>query len=148
MKITILFACFVIILASCSKSDDNVYPEKTYTSTSGTAITVLGHQWATGIGYDYSGPAIICNLSTAFVLKGKTNGDSINIKTTRNGETKYKSVDLDVNKYFAQSTVIADSSFMQINIPTELLSWAVEVVVYKGSDSLKVPFKSEEIRLR
>jgi len=147
MKITILFACFVIMLASCSKSDDNVYPEKTYTSTSGTSITVLGQSWMTIIGYDYSGSAVMSNLSTAFVLKGKTNGDSIKIKTIRNGETKYKSIDLEVNKAFVQSTVIADSSFLQTNIPTKLVTWAVEVVVYKGSDSLKVPFKSEEIRL-
>jgi len=148
MKVTILFACFVILLSSCSKSDDNTYPEKTYTSTTGTSITFLGHQWSNSIGYNYTNTEVICKLSTDFALRGTTNGDSIKIKTIRNGETIYKSVSFDATKYFAQSIMIADSTVLQTNIPAGVFTKDVEVVVYKGADSLKVPFKSGELRFR
>ncbi len=148
MKVTILFACFVIILSSCSKSNDNTYVEKTYTSTAGTSITMLGHQWSNSIGYDYSDPAVICNLSTDFALRGTTNGDSIKIKIIRNGATIYKSIDLDVNKCFTQSIIVADSSVLQANIPAGVFTKEIEIIVFKGTDSLFVPFKSGDLRFR
>lgn len=148
MKVTILFACFVILLSSCSKSDDNIYPEKTFTSTAGTSIKILGHQWSNIIGYNYTSTDVICKLSTDFAIRGETNGDSIKIKFNRNGETIYKRIDLDVKKYFAQTVVIADSSVLQTNIPAGVFTKEIEVIVFKGPDSLKVPFKSEELRFR
>jgi len=149
MRSTILFACVVIILSSCSKSDDAINAEKTYSNTAGNSITIIGPVWGAGMGYNYYKPdSVICALYVNYELRGTTNGDSIKIKSILNEVTVYESVNLDAKKSFAHGNLIMGPRVLQANIPVGVFTKDIEVIVYKGADSLKVPFNSGSLSYR
>ena len=146
MKHPILFACLVISMSSCSKDDDST-AEKTYTNTMGTSIAITGPSWDVGIGYNYyKTDSVVCALSVGFALRGSTNGDSVKVKTIKEAATVYEKLNLDANKSFAQSFAVDSARVLQANIPKGEFTRDLEVVVYKGTDSLKVSFTSGPLR--
>ena len=149
MKITILFVGAVILLSSCSKSDDNTFTEKTYSNTNGTSIAITGPVWSTSTGYNYyKTDSIVCSLSVNYQLRGTINGDSIRIKSIRDEVTVYESVSLDAKKYFTHGNAIMKARVLQENIPAGVFTKDIEVIVYKGTDSLKVAFNSGPLRYK
>ena len=149
MKVTILFVGVVILLSSCSKSDDNTFTEKTYSNTNGTSIAITGPVWSTSTGYNYYKlDSVICALSVNYQLRGTTNGDSIKIKSIRDEVTVYESVSLDAKKYFTHGNSIMKARVLQENIPAGVFTKDIEVIVYKGTDSLKVAFNSGPLRYK
>jgi len=149
MKVNLIIACFVILLSSCSKSDDNTPTEKTYSNTNGTSIAITGPSWIASVGYNYYKPdSVICSLIVNYQLRGTINGDSIRIKSIRNEVTVYESVSLDAKKYFTHGSAIMEARVLQENIPAGEFTKDIEVIVYKGADSLKVAFNSGPMRFK
>ena len=149
MKVNLIIACFVILLSSCSKSDDNTPTEKTYSNTNGTSIAITGPSWIASVGYNYYKPdSVICSLIVNYQIRGTINGDSIRIKSIRNEVTIYESVSLDAKKYFTHGSAIMEARVLQANIPAGEFTKDIEVIVYKGTDSLKVAFNSGPLRYK
>jgi hypothetical protein len=134
----IVFVVGLISFVSCAKEatkdivDCCSKGSGTFDSSNGTTLSLTKQDWflkRNSIG----GGTINVGLS------GTTNGDSIAILTFGDGLLYYYKIDLDSEKHFNQDISI---SFTATTVPSGSFKRTTNLLVFKGSDTLKVDLES------
>ena len=149
MRVTLLITCFAFLLFSCSKNEE-INDEKTYTGTNGTAMTMAHTEWMVLIVYGYDQSSVANNISVHFRTTGNTNGDSMKIKFMRDDKTVYEKIDLNNTRSFYIDNIILTSDLKEFETiaPSGEFTKEVEMIVYKGADSLKVALNSGTLKYK
>jgi len=139
MKLPLLvFMAGLLTLASCAKEEkkdavDNCSKGSgTFSSTSGTTLNLTKQDWYLTRN-DIGGGYISVGLT------GTTNGDSLTILTRGDGLLCDYKIALNSNKQFNQDISI---SFTATSVPSGSFTTSTYLLVYKGSDTLKVDLES------
>ena len=128
----------LLSLVSCAKEEKNDIVDscskgsETFSSTSGTTLYLTKQDWFLKRNTIGGG-----NINVG--LSGTTNGDSITILTHGDGLLYYYKIALDSEKYFNQDISI---SFTANSVPSGSFKKTTNILVFKGSDTLRVDLKS------
>ena len=118
----IIFLLSIIVLASCSKKEDN----------SPAILDITDSQWYL-TRTNYGGGMVNLNIA------GSTNGDKVTIRTYGDGVRSDENVELDSKKRFNKDIVI---SFTATSVPSGEFEVSTKIMAYKGTDTLAVPLNS------
>ena len=147
MKTRYILACCLILFFSCSIKEDDLFTEKKYTNTNGTTLTISEVDWWTmkqsmtpGFmgGYSF--------LTVKMKITGKTNGDSINVKSSLGDRIDYVGVDIKEDSTFSDEVTISYQTRLTTSISNDKFISNAEIYVYKGLDTLKVSFDSKFLK--
>lgn len=134
----ILIMVGLLSLVSCSKEEKKDIVDScskgsgTFSSTSGTTLYLTKQDW-------YLKRNSIGGGNINVGLSGTTNGDSITILTRGDGLFYYYKIALDSEKHFNQDISI---SFTANSVPSGILMESTNILVFKGSDTLRVALES------
>jgi len=149
MRVIVLITCCAFLLFSCSKNEE-INDEKTYIGTNGTSMTMAHTEWMVLIGYGYDQPTVANTISVHFRTTGNTNGDSMKIKFVRDEKTVYEKINLNNTMSFYIDNIIltSDLKVFETKTPSGEFTKEVEMIVYKGTDSLKVVLNSGTLKYK
>jgi hypothetical protein len=147
MKTGYIFACCLILFFSCSINEDDHFTEKTFSNSNGTTLMISEVDWWTikqSITSGYMGGYSF--LTVKMKITGKTNGDSINVKSTLGNKIDYVGVDIKEDSTFSDEVTISYQTILTTKIPNDKFTSNAEIYVYKGLDTLKVSFDSKFLK--
>jgi len=134
----IVFMVGLLTLASCAKEEKKDVVDScskgsgTFSSTSGTTLNLSKQDWYLTRN-DIGGGNISVGLS------GTTNGDSLTILTRGDGFFYDYKIPLNSKKQFNKDITI---SFTANSVPSGSLTESTNILVFKGSDTLRVALES------
>lgn len=147
MKIGYILACCLILFFSCSKNEEDLFTEKTYSNSNGTTLTISDVDWWTIKESMTSGfMGGFSFLTVKMKISGKTNGDSINVKSSMGNRIDFVGIDIKDDSTFSDEVTISYKMISTIDIPSDKFTTIADICVYKGLDTLKVSFDSKLLK--
>ena len=134
----VIFMIGLLTFASCTKEEKKDVVDScskgsgTFSSTSGTTLNLTKQDWVLKRNNIGGG-----NISVD--LSGTTNGDSVTIRTYGDGLIYDYKIALDSEKHFNEDISI---SFTANSEPSGSFKKSTYILVYKGSDILRVDLES------
>lgn len=148
MKTIIWILLSVLAFDSCKK-DNSVDSSKVYNDSQGTFINITSADWfTTNESYTSGFTEGRCILGVKLKLIGFTNGDSVKVNTYGDGLIGYQKVKLDSQNTFNDTAQISFSFTNTTKIPVDGFTKSTSLLIFKGSDTLKVILNSGELRYK
>jgi len=147
MKTGYILACCLIFFFSCSRNEEDLFTEKTYSNSNGTTLTISDVDWWTIKQSHTSGyTGGLTFLTVKMKMIGKTNGDSLKVKSTMGNRIDFVSIDIKDDSTFSDEVTISYQMISTIDIPIDKFTAIADICVYKGLDTLKVSFDSKLLK--
>jgi hypothetical protein len=146
METGYILAC-CLLLFSCSKNEEDLFIEKTYSNSNGTTLTISDVDWWTIKQSHTSGfMGGFTFLTVKMKLIGKTNGDSLKVKSTMGNRIDFVNIDVKDDSTFSDEVIISYQMISTLDIPIDKFKAIADICVYKGLDTLNVSFDSKLLK--